>query len=419
LAIQPSEEVPASRNGEKAARQEAAVKNIPQRPPAPEPHAEDAAASPGLVSRFTHWLSGLMGGTHQEEPEAAPAPVAPVRESRARGERSERNGRNGERNERGGERSERGGERRNNRSQRGERSERDNARVEKSALSSAQDKAPRSPRSQGEQRGNERQERQERQERPDAAQPRANGDNGKSGGNRRRGNRDKAAVEESSLAQQTPVVEAVVVPRAPDEQAALVDTPEKRRRRSRGGRRSRSSEGGVTEASDLAAVDALDEGDDLPLTAGLPFDAPSTAQSVFPDELPVVVNESFVPEESAPVARKEREESAEPAPVPMPLLKETDSFSAAPAFIPETPAPAAEPAPAPLRNPEPPAVPARTADLFGSLEEAGLVMIETSSEKPHFSAGTVEEPVRRGRKPRPAPLVVEEPLQQVETHRED
>jgi ribonuclease E len=398
LAIQPSEEVPASRNGEKAARQEAAVKNIPQRPPAPEPHTENAAASPGLVSRFTHWLSGLMGSTHQEEPEAAPAPVAPVRESRARGERGERNGRNGERNERGGERSERGGERRNNRTQRGERNERDTARAEKSALSSAQDKALRSPKPQGEQRGNERQERQERQD-------------GKSGA-RRRGNRDKV-VEESSLTQQVPVVEveveatATAIPRAPDEQAALVDTPEKRRRRSRGGRRPRLSED-VTEAPGLAAVDALYESDDLPVTVGQPFDAPPVVQSVLPDELPVVVNESVV--------RKGKEENAESA-VPMPLLKETDSFSAAPAFIPETPAPATEPVPP--RNPEPPAIPARTADLFGSLEETGLVMIETSSEKPIVSVGTVEEPVRRGRKPRPAPLVVEEPLQQVETHRED
>ena len=415
LAVQPSEEAPASRNGEKAARQEAAVKNIPQRPPAPEPHTEDAAASPGIVSRFTHWLTGLIGSTRQEEPETAPAPAATVREPRARGERSERNGRNGDRNERGGERNDRGGERRNNRTQRGERSERDNARAEKSALSSGQDKAPRSPKSQGEQRGGN--ERQERQDRPDAAQQRANGDNGKGGGSRRRSNRDKA-VEESSLTQQAPVVEAAAVPRAPDEQAALVDTPEKRRRRSRGGRRGRSSEGGATEVSDFAAADALDEGDDLPVTAGLPFDAPPpVAQTVFPDELPVAVNESFVAEEPAPVARKR--ENAEPVPVFMPSLKETDSFSVAPAFIPETPVLVVEPKPAPIRNPEPPAVPARTADLFGSLEEAGLVMIETSSEKPHFSSGAVEEPVRRGRKPRSAPLVVEEPLQQVETHKED
>jgi hypothetical protein len=53
------------------------------------------------------------------------------------------------------------------------------------------------------------------------------------------------------------------------------------------------------------------------------------------------------------------------------------------------------------------------------LQEAGLVMIETSSEKKaSFGDGSPEEPVRRGRKPRPVVVVESEPLQQVETHRD-
>jgi hypothetical protein len=46
-------------------------------------------------------------------------------------------------------------------------------------------------------------------------------------------------------------------------------------------------------------------------------------------------------------------------------------------------------------------------------------MIETSSEKKaQFGTGAPEEPVRRGRKPRPTAVVAEEPLQQVETHKD-
>ena len=47
---------------------------------------------------------------------------------------------------------------------------------------------------------------------------------------------------------------------------------------------------------------------------------------------------------------------------------------------------------------------------------SGLIMIETDPDKrASFGTGAPEQPVRLGRKPRPAPVVVEEPLQQVET----
>ncbi|MFT3757814.1 Rne/Rng family ribonuclease [Thauera sp.] len=48
--------------------------------------------------------------------------------------------------------------------------------------------------------------------------------------------------------------------------------------------------------------------------------------------------------------------------------------------------------------------------------ESGLVMIETDPTKcAAFGTGAPEQPVRLGRKPRPAPVIIEEPLQQVET----
>ena len=60
-----------------------------------------------------------------------------------------------------------------------------------------------------------------------------------------------------------------------------------------------------------------------------------------------------------------------------------------------------------------PAVPvAAEVDISGSLEQAGLVMIETSSVPAHPVAAPA--PVL-GRKPRPAPTLANEPLQMVET----
>ncbi|HRP65738.1 MAG TPA: Rne/Rng family ribonuclease [Thauera sp.] len=50
--------------------------------------------------------------------------------------------------------------------------------------------------------------------------------------------------------------------------------------------------------------------------------------------------------------------------------------------------------------------------------DSGLIKIETDPTKlSQFGSGAVEPPVRLGRKPRPAPVVVDEPLQQVETHK--
>ena len=65
----------------------------------------------------------------------------------------------------------------------------------------------------------------------------------------------------------------------------------------------------------------------------------------------------------------------------------------------------------------PPPAPVEAAapiDLSANLEQAGLVMIETQA-KP---AATPAEPAPvLGRKPRPAVVIAEEPLQMVETHR--
>lgn len=75
---------------------------------------------------------------------------------------------------------------------------------------------------------------------------------------------------------------------------------------------------------------------------------------------------------------------------------------------------AAEAAPAVVRAPAAsgPIVVGQPAEL------GGLVLIETDSSKlGAFGTGEPEAPQKLGRKPRPAPVIVDEPLQQVETHK--
>ena len=95
---------------------------------------------------------------------------------------------------------------------------------------------------------------------------------------------------------------------------------------------------------------------------------------------------------------------AEPAPLPVAV---------------PTPVVAAEPPPqivaAPVADPiiVPPAPKPAPVDLSGSLQQAGLVMIETSHAAPAADTFAPAQPL--GRKPKPAAVIVNEPLQMVET----
>jgi hypothetical protein len=62
--------------------------------------------------------------------------------------------------------------------------------------------------------------------------------------------------------------------------------------------------------------------------------------------------------------------------------------------------------------------PAASDDVGAIVAGSGLIMIETDSSKlPQFGTGAPEAPVLLGRRPRAAPVIAEEPLQQVETHK--
>ena len=61
----------------------------------------------------------------------------------------------------------------------------------------------------------------------------------------------------------------------------------------------------------------------------------------------------------------------------------------------------------------PPAPKPAPVDLSGSLQQAGLELVETSHAAPPADSFAPAQPL--GRKPRPAPGIVNEPLQMVET----
>ncbi len=100
----------------------------------------------------------------------------------------------------------------------------------------------------------------------------------------------------------------------------------------------------------------------------------------------------------------------EPAPAPVPVHAEP----AAPAAVAE-PAPVAAPVAAeaeavPVAAPVLPQI-----DLAVALQDSGLVMVETSHKT--TEATPAEPEIRLGRKPKPVPVVSDEPLMQVETHK--
>lgn len=452
LVQQPIEEssVSSQQNGDKAARQEAAVKYIPPSQPTPgTPPAESKPQPPGLFTRFMHWL-GLPSGSSSEKETKTAATAA--RAPQARNE--QRNGRN---NERGNDRRSNG----NGRNERGARNEREtsrNARAEKSALSNAQEKPQRQPKAPG-----------ERQERPETLARAPGGDNVKANANRRR-RKDKSISEDAEKAtvstpsdapeissaesarpniaetaeiRQVTAQPGVALP-ASDESSAAIGSPGEKRRSRRGSRRGKHSGTGGAQPETVEVAGALPE-EPLPIAASASFDTlPVTPPASADDALPVTLSQAVEPQnekETAPKASAQQQKRMDDDPIPLPLIRENGLTAEAPAPIfpavvtPGVTTRKAEETTEPKRQmereqsglkPEAPAasssekkaMPA-TADLFGLPESSGLIMVETSSEKKaRFGTSAPEEPVRRGRKPRPTATPANEPLQQVETHKD-
>ncbi|MBU0751032.1 MAG: Rne/Rng family ribonuclease [Gammaproteobacteria bacterium] len=387
---------PSAQTEGKAAKQEAAVKGITPDQPAPvvEPKVAPMAkaeAGPGLFSRIVAFFTGGS----QEEPAAAPkAESKPVR--RDRGGDRDRNNR-----DRGG---------RNNRD-RGGRDNRE-GREEKSGRSGGERNEPRTqqpkrePASEGGegQSDNRRRQRGERKER------------GERGGQSQRPDAAPvAAATEAAPVLTTPPADAAA---APGEGQS-----DNRRRRGRGGRgrgeRRPDEATGSTAPADAAAVVAMVETPSPEIATAPTLAVIETVVDVAPQAPAEVAVEPAIAVTPPPTF------AVAPAPAPV----EAPAVSAVLAPPPSEPVPEVieEPAPlpvveaAPVAISAPAAAPAITAapvapvvDMSASLEQAGLVLIETAPAQRAAEPIVVPQP-QLGRKPKPVVAVASEPLQMVET----
>ncbi|MDP1732751.1 MAG: ribonuclease E/G, partial [Sulfuritalea sp.] len=198
-----------------------------------------------------------------------------------------------------------------------------------------------------------------------------------------------------------------------------------RRSRGRGRGRGRGEEGSTQEAT-AAGFAATQASEFAP--AATEAAAPQPAQMQAFEPIPVlqaapVVEAVVIPAAAAEPVVQEVVVQAAPVvttavtvaePVPLPVAVPTPVVAA------EEPAPRIVAAPpqavAPVADPiiVPPAPKPAPVDLSGSLQQAGLVMIETSHAAPS-PADTFAPAQPLGRKPKPAAVIVNEPLQMVET----
>ncbi len=207
------------------------------------------------------------------------------------------------------------------------------------------------------------------------------------GNNRRRGNRDRRPNTGNETA--APQTENVDLLNAegitPETTANETGSSNGRRRGRRGGRRERGERQPANSDTPNENV-----GEQRSEAAAVSTETSSPAPVAAHTITAVVVESAPAVQTPAPVA----------APTPAPIVVPAAVVEAAPA-----PQPVAKPAPV---------VPAPV-----SLEAVGLQMVETDPVKrASVAAAPAEKPVRKPRAPRAKPVVVEEPLQMVETRKE-
>ena len=192
-----------------------------------------------------------------------------------------------------------------------------------------------------------------------------------------------------------------------------------RRSRGRGRGRGRGEEGGSSEVSAAPQLAEMIPASTEVTPSAIPSasDAPAAPVPVVAATLPIAV---AIPAPT-PVVVAEPAASAAPDVVVSPTVEPVPAPAAAPApvvavEVAPVPQAASVPTPPPVADPiiVPPALNPAPVDLTGSLQQAGLVMIETSSSAPR-PAATFEPPQPLGRKPKPAAVIANEPLQMVET----
>jgi ribonuclease E len=372
---------PSAQTEGKAIRQEAAVKGITPDQPAPivEPKAvvaPAAKAEPGLFAR----IFSFFGGGKQEEPAAPKVEEKPVRRDRSdRGERGERDrgGRDRGGRNRGGR-----GEGRDNREGREERQGRGGERNEPRAQQPKRE--PTAEGAEGQREG--RRQRGERKER---------GDRGERGGQQQR---PETTAETSST--ETAIL---VAPTAETVGAQVEGQGDNRRRRGRGrgGRSERRPDEVAGSVAPVAAEAAMAE-----VQAVETVMEPTPAQIEIPAATPV---------EAIPAA-------VAPAPTfAAPIQEAEPEVAAAPVAVPSEPAQIVAEAPAPasvvIEPVTAPPVVSAPVDMSASLQQAGLVLIETAAGQRSAEPIVVPQPAL-GRKPKPVAAIASEPLQMVETKRD-
>jgi ribonuclease E len=428
MAEKPVEEAyqpPSAQNEAKPVRIEAAVKGITPDQPAPivEPKAAPVAVQPAAAPKrgfFSSIAAFFMG----EPQAAAPAP------SEAKTDKPPRREGGRDRNREGGREGGRGGRDRSGRREGGERKERgeqaprpqgkrDETQAEGGSRRPRDGRnEPREPREAKEAR-EPREVREPREPRPprepkEAREPREP--------------REPRPPRGDANAAQGAVSPAPTLA-GEGGQGSGQEGEARSGRRSRGrgrGRGGRSEEGSAVAVGEAAAVQAFEAvpvaGEAIAATAvQLAVAEPVTAAVA--EARPVLV----APQE--PVAAPIPEAAAEAAAPTAPAIEAPAPVAAAPVAEPApvvvpTPA-AAEPAPLPVAEAAieakpvaepiivPPAPKPAAVDVKESLQQVGLVMIETSHAAPPADAFAPAQPL--GRKPKPAPVIVNEPLQMVET----
>ncbi len=375
---------PSAQTDAKPARQEAAVKGIALGQPAPivEPKAKAAPAalpetgSRGLWAKIVSWFSDTKG---------ASAPVAETTERPARREarpdtrgearRGSRTRREGARNERPpkgeapalsgkAERAERPEKAETPREPRRARGEK-----ERPAGEAKEQREPREP----------REPRQPRPPRPQAVEP---------------------------VVSETP---AIAAPGG----ALPAEEGQRARRGRRGGRRERRPEDALAAAEpavpgEIVAAEVAQEAVDTTLTKVVTAvePVPATPAPALPPAAEVEVAQVEVAQ--LPVRM-------EPSLHPLVAAAPPDAAEPSPATeaVPAVQTPAVQSAEKPV-----PSAPATPVDLSVSLQQAGLQLVETSSDKARSQAQIAVPTPALGRKPRPVPVIADEPLQIVETRQD-
>jgi ribonuclease E len=375
----------------KAPRQEAAIKGITPAQPAPivaeKQKAETdnpSAGGKGFVETILSWFRSTPTPAPAPEPAKKPRSANP-REGQRDGNRGGRNNRNNETRE--------GREPRGNREQKEAREPRPGQGRDEST----KQREPRETREPRRQRGEPRPDRKDLAAAVPAAEartdlppvvvsgitpgtPEQTTEEGSGGNARRRGRRggrrERGEPRENQLTEQNGEIAPALV------STELIAEPA-----------GESVAGHISNAASTGEVSLELSNDQSTVEISIAAEAPAMQAAVV--ETPVAAVETIVQENIAPV----------PAPVVVPVEERPE---------------AAAPAESKAVEQKPVAAPVAVIDIDKALEQSGLVMVETSSDKAQSWQPeiTASEAAPRPRRKRPAPAVVsDEPLMMVETHK--